>query len=741
MYLKRIPEDEHWNLFFTVADVKEEPGRLLHAQNVIPFDIDDVEPGKEQAVIDAAFKALKLDPEKTAYLFSGHGVQFFVQTPLVITRDTEFNDMRKHYKTVCTRINMELLEHNLKGLADTSVWSAARIMRLPGTINRKEDQPDVQARLIQSVLEVQDWSLEDASGLIDLAPRDVIRKEVFNKIYSSPDTKAVQEGCGFLRHVKGSSQVAEPEWYAALGILSYLPESEKLAVEYAQASKRSDYSDEKTIKKLYQAHEATSGPRTCVNIRETIGFTGCAQCPHFGKVTTPLAICGPDFIRTEKNGFHSVTVTKDGQIKTGRPEIDDLVKFWRRSHRHVSHTGNLWVKGPTHWKQMDKYHLLAFAQTHFDPKPDTYTATEFLNAVLRDNVVDHSFWDDGYEETINLQNGVLDMTTLQLRPHQPTDRFKYVLPYDWNPGCECTLFERFLNDIACGDQEIVKLLWEFIGYILSNVKPYAQRMLYMVGDGSNGKSTFLNILRKLCGENSVSSVSLFDLGNKNSLRFLDGSLANLTGEADKLDIRLTNILKELVTGGLVSAKALYKDEYTFACRAKFVIAGNDNPYTADKNDGFLRRIIFVPMKATFDAESTDIFLEEKITTVDSLSGILNKACQHYQDLKARRYKFIEPKTSKDEKVEFRADNDPVVAFWEESIVACSPDVRTDKKDIFNEFKFWAEENNVQHRMSSSLFWKRARRYVIRIREVTVRENFGRQYRCLEGVKIRKETDL
>ena len=79
-----------------------------------------------------------------------------------MTYEDIFDEQRVFYKAMCDRINIELSKHMLPGKADTSVWSAARLLRLPMTENRKKGKEPKQAYFIQRNLEPQDFDLLEA---------------------------------------------------------------------------------------------------------------------------------------------------------------------------------------------------------------------------------------------------------------------------------------------------------------------------------------------------------------------------------------------------------------------------------------------------------------------------------------------------------------------------------------------------------------------------------------------------
>ena len=126
-HLEAIPLHERFNLYYTVASCLEEPGRKLLLQTVIPFDVDGINPDQSEQVAKIVVEALGADWDKTGVVFSGNGVQMLIdQTVLHIDSVDMFEEWRAHYKACCAKINLALLQSNLEGSADVSVWTPAR---------------------------------------------------------------------------------------------------------------------------------------------------------------------------------------------------------------------------------------------------------------------------------------------------------------------------------------------------------------------------------------------------------------------------------------------------------------------------------------------------------------------------------------------------------------------------------------------------------------------------------------
>lgn len=93
---------------------------------------------------------------------------------------------------------------------------------------------------------------------------------------------------------------------------------------------------------------------------------------------------------------------------------------------------------------------------------------------------------------INLENGILDIETLELQPHSPDYFFTNRLPVKYDPEATAPKFRQFMTEIVIPDDSIT--LQEFTGYFLYRSYKF-QKAALLEGDGNNGKSTFVGVAR------------------------------------------------------------------------------------------------------------------------------------------------------------------------------------------------------------------------------------------------------
>lgn len=661
-YVAKIPENERFNIYYTAANCHEEK-RKFKSLGIIAFDIDHIDVDRGQEYEAPIEQTLGLTPGGYALVFSGHGLQVVIELAEPITDAQFFKDHKAHYKATCQLLAEALSAAGLPGQPDPSIFEPRRILRLPSTINRKPNLPDAMALLIKDGLTPTAFDLKAVSKIPDVSSGDQLPAE-FLKRYPKVDAPAVMAGCAFLAWAKDkANDVIEPQWYAALSITARLgDDGVRLSHELSQGHK--NYSEAETNLKIEQALTA-SGPRTCESINNL--WTGCPQCPNYKKITSPILLKGEGYIKTEATGFRYVSFT-DGKMKVGKPCYGDLRKAFERDHNYkvLDSSRICFVWNGSHYKQFEPPFLLEFADKRIVPESMHKDRTEFKELVLCDKLTDHKWFLDSTHRRINFQNGVLNLDTMELGPHLPDYGFRYVLDFDYDPTATCPQFEKFMDDVSCGDVAVRRLLLEFPGYCIANEEIVFHKALVLVGQGANGKSTYMNVIRGLVSKEAHTSLSLKDLQAEYNRQLLDGKLFNLSEEQPANALMDTSNFKNLVAGGEVLGRQPYKGPYTFRNRAKFMYSCNELPGSTDTSGGFFRRLLIVPFLGEFSEArgNVDRTIEKKLLT--ERAGIFNLLIRSYKDLMARG-DFDQPQAVTDAIEAYRGDVDTVKSWIAEHV--------------------------------------------------------------------------
>lgn len=225
---------------------------------------------------------------------------------------------------------------------------------------------------------------------------------------------------------------------------------------------------------------------------------------------------------------------------------------------------------------------------------------------------------------ICVENGVVDLRTGDLRPGERDDKITKTIPVFFDPHEICPRWDQFLAEVFRGDEQLIAFIRQAVGYSLSgSVK---EQVLFVChGYGANGKSVFMNVLRQILGDYALNlPFSALELtqrsGVPNDIAGLVGrrlATSSETNEATRLNEAR---IKSLTGGDPITARFLYCEPFTFEPTAKFWLAMNHLPAVQDDSHGYWRRVRVVPFQQTFDDESADHELPEKLR--GELPGIL-----------------------------------------------------------------------------------------------------------------------
>jgi len=233
---------------------------------------------------------------------------------------------------------------------------------------------------------------------------------------------------------------------------------------------------------------------------------------------------------------------------------------------------------------------------------------------------------------VAVENGLLDLQTGELRPIRPEDRVLWKLPVEYVPDAECPKFERVLRQWLPNGEARDKLQ-EYVGYALDFNNTSYQVMLMLVGPTRTGKSTFLETIGTLFGEENTTNMSIQYLANdKWGVAELEQTPVNIRHDLDSTDIRQEGVVKELASGEPMKAERKRQDPYTVHPKTKHLFSANRVPDCSHTDDAFYNRWLMVEFDQQVPKDSRDQKLNEKLTTSEELSGILNWALEGYQRL-------------------------------------------------------------------------------------------------------------
>ncbi len=256
---------------------------------------------------------------------------------------------------------------------------------------------------------------------------------------------------------------------------------------------------------------------------------------------------------------------------------------------------------------------------------------------------------------------------LEIADHNPDARKRFVLGFDYSDRATCPRWLKFLDEVFESDDDKddkIALLGEFVGACLLGQATKYQRALLLVGEGANGKSTFLNTIAALFPPRGRASVPPQDLGDPYQRATLAGIAINVVTEMPERDLLASEALKAMVDGSIVRARHPYGRPFDFRASAGMLFAANDLPGIRDTSHGFWRRWLAIRFARIFVESEQERGLEAALLA--ELAGIAVWALDGVSRL-LRNDRYTVPASSIETRDEWRHDADSVAAFVEDRL--------------------------------------------------------------------------
>ena len=186
--------------------------------------------------------------------------------------------------------------------------------------------------------------------------------------------------------------------------------------------------------------------------------------------------------------------------------------------------------------------------------------------------------------------------------------------------------------------DCIYLVEELLGYALIPDNRY-EKAFMLVGDGANGKSTFLTFLEGFIGRDNVSKVPLQELGEHRFKRAdLLGKLINFFADLDANALESTSYFKTIVSGDKIDAERKHQDPFYFRPFARLLFSANEIPRSKDRSFAYYRRWCIIPFPNRFIGDDADRSLELSANLLDRFAypDVRIGECQFW-DLSNRIY--------------------------------------------------------------------------------------------------------
>lgn len=394
----------------------------------------------------------------------------------------------------------------------------------------------------------------------------------------------------------------------------------------------------------------------------------------------------------------------------------EQIKYKQYLHKNYFYTG-------THYEEYGSLEILQKAvRDRIEKEQQT---TRLINEIVTQMGIGGAVTDNSDKKYITVNNGLLELKTCKLIPHDPNIFTTYKIDcnydIDWKDKYVGSKTEKYFKTTFQNNQDLIDIAIEVMGAsLLPNPHDFKKQVI-LLGDGSNGKSIYMNLIRALHG-NNISAIPMKEMEERFTNSALVGYSVNMDDDASGTRLDETANVKKIITGGAV--KIEFKGDKNFGSAVLNILlisALNKMPSTRDRSHGFYRRYLMLPFNQKFISEDErklfgnknaligDDSLELNIINSE-LSIILGLAVEALQRLLKNGYKTTHSRII-DETIDiYKADSNSSYAFIQ-NMQQKQCKVKQIKASIYYEsYKKWCTYNEVDTPQSIKSFGAEAKKY-------------------------------
>lgn len=268
---------------------------------------------------------------------------------------------------------------------------------------------------------------------------------------------------------------------------------------------------------------------------------------------------------------------------------------------------------------------------------------------------------------IAFQNGIYDIAADTLEPFNKDKIMTNKIHWNYNPDAYSKLVDDVLNKIACNDAKVRMLLEEVIGYTFYR-RNELRKAFMLKGKRHNGKSTFLDMVAYLLGEDNISALDLSDLSHEYKASGLFGKLANLGDDIEDEFIPSAGVFKKIVSGDRMNANIKFAAPIEFNPYCKLIFSGNTIPRLGRgrDSDAIVDRLIIVPFNASFNKGTANFspFIKYDLRTPECMEYLVKIGIKGLKRVLATN-SFTTNEAIEKELAEYEEALNPITTFFED----------------------------------------------------------------------------
>ncbi|MDT0488900.1 phage/plasmid primase, P4 family [Streptomyces sp. NPDC012600] len=364
--------------------------------------------------------------------------------------------------------------------------------------------------------------------------------------------------------------------------------------------------------------------------------------------------------------------------------------------------GSVWVRSDTRVRQEIHRMGAALVLAGQTQAARGFTMTSRIDALMtelrsvptvRVEAVDF----DNRPDLLAFRNGVVDLRSGRIRPHDMRDMLTYGLDLDYRPDATCPRWESFLSEIFPGMPDMPAYIQRLIGYgITGHVTEQAFAIMW--GKGANGKSVLVDTLTAVFRAiTKTTPFATFEAkssgGIPNDIAALRGARLVMASEGESGAPMSEAILKRVTGKDMISARYLRREFFEFKPSFLLLLATNHKPKFKSQDEGLWRRVKLLPFLRYFAPDERDHSLDARL--LEESEGIAAWAVRGAVTWYARGLQ--DPQVIAGASREYRETSDQLAGFFPGVLVRAGDDHVMHGTDAFNSYLEWAEAENLPAR--------------------------------------------
>lgn len=492
----------------------------------------------------------------------------------------------------------------------------------------------------------------------------------------------------------------------------------------------SPYSDDEIVTILYDARTASSGSQK--KERRTIydGIRYGRKSPitipappepveSVAKTSSaaPLAASESDDVGEVRSSYHLTDVGNGKRLVDATREKLRYVPEWKQwlvwNGQRWEHTDVHAVKRLAHAVIVDMYREAGGAQAingelaKWALKSETSSRIDGMIAEAQPYLIARPSEFDASPWLLNVANGVVDLRTTELSPHDPKLMLTKMVNVEYTDRTSSARWDHFLRTIFHNDEELMYYVQRAVGYTLTGLTD-EHCLFFCYGNGANGKSTFMKALSIVAGDYGTTSSVEALLDHRQDGEGATPMIAGLVGKRFAMASEMPegrklneSRVKDITGGDAITARTLYGKPFVFTPSHTLWITGNHKPRITGLDLGIWRRLRILPFTATIpEAQRRDprdieaMFYEEADAILQWC--ILGAYLWYKNGLGTCA--AVERAT-----MEYRGEEDIVARFLQQRCFM-NPTAQISKGRLYDLWKEWAEDEGERGAAFKSQRW-------------------------------------